>query len=109
MYRGYLKGRVSKREYTWFKNKVTNAIRKTKALYYAQLFLQNANNSKALWSSINSVMNKNDPKTLREIKMNGEILTGRVLADYVNQYFVNTADNVTVGLPKIQGFICLSA
>ena len=104
-----MKGRVSKREYTWFKNKVTNAIRKTKALYYAQLFLQNANNSKALWSSISSVMNKNDPKTLREIKMNGEILTGRVLADYVNQYFVNTADNVTVGLPKIQGFICLSA
>ena len=38
-----------------------------------------------------------------------EILTGRVLADYVNQYFVNAAVNVTVGLPEIQGFICLSA
>ena len=71
LYKGYLKGRVSKEEYTWFKNKVTSAIRKTKALFYAQMFLQNANNSKALWSSINSVMNRNDPKTLREIRING--------------------------------------
>ena len=45
---------------------------------------------------------------LREIKAEGEVLTGEVLADYVNQYFVNAAITVTTGLPQTQGFICLA-
>ena len=48
-------------------------------------------------------------RVLLRVKVDGEVLTGRVLADYVNQFFVNAAVNVTRGLPRIQGFICLSA
>ena len=109
LYRGYLKGRISKRDYTWFKNKLTSAIRKAKALYYAQILLQNASNSKALWSTINNVMSRRECHALKEVKVDGEILTGRVLADYVNKSFVNAAVSVTMGLPHTQGFICLAA
>ena len=45
---------------------------------------------------------------LKEVKVDGEVLTGSVLADYVNQFFVNAARNVTMGLPEVQGFVCLA-
>ena len=45
LYRQYLKGHISKRDYTLYKNRITNVIRKSKALYYAYICLQNANNS----------------------------------------------------------------
>ena len=45
-YKSYLKGRISKLEYTHYKNKLTNLVHRVKALYYARLFLENASNSK---------------------------------------------------------------
>ena len=44
LYKSYLKGRISKLEYTQYKNKLTNLVRRVKALYYARLFLENASN-----------------------------------------------------------------
>ena len=37
-YKLYLKGRVTKADYTIYKNRLTNVVRRTKALYYARLF-----------------------------------------------------------------------
>ena len=45
---------------------------------------------------------------LKEVKVDGEVLTGSVLANYVNQFFVNATRNVTMGLPEVQGFVCLA-
>ena len=104
-----MKGQISKRDYTFYKNKLTNAIRKSKALFYARIFLQNAGNSKIIWSTINNIMNRKDCHKLKEVKVNGEVLTGRALVEYVNQFFVNAAVTVTMGLPLVQGFVCLSA
>ena len=39
-YKLYLKGRVTKADYTIYKNRLTNVVRRTKALYYARLFLK---------------------------------------------------------------------
>ena len=108
LYREYLKGHISKRDYTLYKNRVTNVIRKSKALYYAYICLQNANNSKLLWSTINGILNRRDCQVLKEVKVDGEVLTGSVLADYVNQFFVNAARNVAMGLPEVQSFVCLA-
>ena len=41
---------------------------------------------------------------LKEVKVDGEVLTGSGLADYVNQFFVNADRNVTMGLPEVQSF-----
>ena len=109
LYRGYLKGHISKRDYTFYKNRLTSVIRKSKALYYTQIFLQNSNNSKVLWSTINDIMNRGNRHVLKEVKVNVEVLKGRVLADYTNQFFVNAAISVTMDLPQTKGFICLSA
>ena len=108
LYRAYLKGQINKVDYTLFKNRLTNVIRRSKALYYSKILLENANNSKVLWSTINSIMNRKERKVLKEIKTGGEVLTGELLANFANRYFVNAASNVTMGLPQVEGFICLA-
>ena len=108
LYRAYLKGKVSKTDYTSFKNRLTNIIRKSKALYYAKIFLDNAKNSKILWSTINGIMNRKSCQVLKEIKTEGEVITGQVLANFVNQYFVDAAFTVTMGLQQTEAFICLA-
>ena len=105
LYREYLRGHISKRDYTLYKNKVSNIIRKSKALNYAYICLQNANNSKVLWSTTSGILNRRDSQVLKQVKVDGEVLTGSVLANYVNQFFVNAARNVTLGLPEVQGFV----
>ena len=108
LYREYLKGRIDKRDYTLYKNRLTHVIRKSKALYYARLFLQNANNSKVLWSTINGILNRKNSQVLKEVKVGGRVLTGKVLANYVNRFFVDAAKTVTIDLPQVQGFVCLA-
>ena len=41
LYRAYLKGQINKADYTTYKNRLTNILRKSKALYYAKVFLKN--------------------------------------------------------------------
>ena len=38
----FLRGNISRGDYTVYKNRLTNAIRRTKALYYSKLFYENA-------------------------------------------------------------------
>ena len=46
LYKMYLRGNISQGDYTIFKNRLTNAIRRSKALYYLKLFIENAKNQK---------------------------------------------------------------
>lgn len=108
LYKAYLKGRIAKGDYTTFRNRVTNLIRRSKSLYYAKLLFENSNNMKVLWSTINSLMKRKNCQVLTEIKNEGEVLAGEALVNYVNRYFINAAATVTVGLPQVQGFVCLS-
>ena len=108
LYRAYLKGRVSKADYTFFKNRLTNIIRRSKALYYAKIFLENTNNPKNLWSTINGIMNRKSSKMLKEMKIDNEVLVGEVLANFVNRFFIDAAITVTVGLPQTEAFVCLA-
>ena len=103
-----MKGRISKRDYTTYKNRLTNVIRRAKAIYYEKLFLENAKNAKVLWSTINYLTNRKSCKVLKEIVADDEVLTDEPMVNYINQYFVNTAINVTSGLPNTNGFICLA-
>ena len=57
-YKLYLKGRVTKADYKIYKNRLTNVVRRTKALYYARLFFENASNSKMVWTTINGLLNR---------------------------------------------------
>ena len=108
LYKQYLKGRISKADYTVYKNRLTNVIRKSKILYFKRAFLEAANNSKLIWSVINNIMDKKKNKELKEIKVNGETLKGKALCNYANDYFVKVAVSITC-LIRHRRFVCLSA
>ena len=94
LYKLYLRGRVTKAEYTQYKNRLTNVIRRTKALYYAKLFSENAGNPKKIWSTINNLLNRKVTTVLNEMMVNGIVLKGDALANHVNNYFVNIAATI---------------
>ena len=103
----FLRGKISRGDYTVYKNRLTNAIR-TKALYYSKLFYENAKNQKQLWTIINGIVNKKKNPALKQIISDGLVLTGKVMADFVNDYFVNIAAILTSTLHDVVEFTCLS-
>ena len=58
LYKMYLRGNISQGDYTIFKNQLTNAIRRSKALYYSKLFIENTKNKKWTWKIINGIISK---------------------------------------------------
>ena len=108
MYRADLKGHINKADCTVYRNRLTHVMHRSKALYYEKILLENATNSKFLLATINGIMNKKNCQVLKEIKTEGGVLTGEVLANYVNRHFVNAAITVSMGLPQTEGFTCLA-
>ena len=108
LYRMFLRGRVTKAEYTEYKNRLTNIIRRVKALYYSKLFLDNANNSKMVWNTINDILKRKGSTELKEIAVNGMLLKGKSLVEYVNNYFVSIAASICAVIPDTIVFTCLA-
>ena len=108
LYKLYLRGIISKGVYTAFKNRLTNIIRISKALYYSKLFHENAKNSKVVWSIINSLLTKGSNPVLEKVIDNGMVLTGETLANYANNYFVSIATTLSNSLPDSLDFTCLA-
>ena len=65
-------------------------------------------NQKQLWSIINGILNKKNNPALKQIISDGLIFTGKVMADFVNDYFVNIATILTSTLYDVVEFTCLS-
>ena len=108
LYKSYLKGRISKLEYTQYKNKLTNIVHRVKALYYARLFLENASNSKKIWNILNDLLKGRPVSTLKELMVDGVILKGNALMTHINKYFINIAANLCVTVPDDLVFRCLA-
>ena len=108
LYKSYLKGRIFKLECTQYKNKLTNLVRRVKALYYARLFLENASNSKKIWNILNDLLKGRPVSTLKELMVDGVILKGNSLMNHINKYFINIAANLCVTVPDGMVFRCLA-
>ena len=108
LYKLFLKGRVNKADYNQYKNRLTNAIRRTKALYYAKLFVEKASNSRLVWCAINGILNRKVSVVLKELTVNGNILEGEALMNYVNDYFVSIASTICAAVPNSPTLTCLA-
>ena len=108
LYRLFLKGRISKGDYTAFKNRLTNVLRRSKILYFANMIIEKSKNSKYLWSFINDILNRKGNQALKEITVNGMVMNGEPLANYVNNYFINIATSITRGLPDAYRYFCFA-
>ena len=107
LYKLYLRGIITREVYTTFKNRLTNIIRRSKALYYSNLFYENAKNSKMVWSIINGILQKRSNPVLTQVIDNGTVLTGETLVNYANNYFINIAATLSNTLPSVD-FTCLA-
>jgi len=94
----YLKGRIAKDEYIFFRNRLTAVIRRVKKLYYSKLLYNASSDSKKTWSCLNHIMERNTCYTLKELKMGNGTLMGRDLANYVNNHFVTAVSAITTNL-----------
>ena len=98
LYRLYLKGRINRNEYVSFKNQLTAVIRRVKKLYYSKILFEASCDIKRTWSCLNQIMERNMHPTLKELKVGNTILTGKELANYINNYFVNAVNIITANL-----------
>ena len=98
LYKLHLKDKISKTDYVYFKNKLTNILSKVKRLYYARVFLEAAGNSNKIWFTINSIMERKKVTFIESMKVNGVMLYERELANNFNNHFAAAASLIRGGL-----------
>ena len=85
----YNKGRIDKKSYTDFKNRLTKDLRQAKVNYYANEFSKKQGNIKGTWEVINkSIKNRTKSKNI-VIKENGHVVGKKDLPNKFIEYFVS--------------------
>ena len=104
LYRLFLMGKISRQSYTVFRNRLTALLRRAKKLYHLKLFLKNIRNSSKTWAHINSIMGESKKSSLQYIKVDNAILRGTDMANYINSYFANIANDLTLNMINNEPF-----
>lgn len=94
MFRDFLKTRENDKlkEFKIFRNKVTSALRKAKSEYYSKLFSDVSKRSDLIWKNLNDLLNLKPRQALVDnVVINGATVTGKVLTNQFNDFFVNVA------------------
>ena len=77
---------------------LTSLLNRAKRLYYYKLYKQVEKNSSKLWSHINQTLGNGSRVSLESLKVNNQTLLGNDMVNYVNNYFVEIAVNLTANL-----------
>ena len=101
LYKLYLKGRITKANYTVFRNRLTALIRRVKRLYYSKMLYDSSNDTKKMWSCLNNIMERNKCHTLKELRMGNIVLVGREMANFINNHFVTAVNTITAHLNAV--------
>ena len=83
--------------YKKFRNRVVNELRTSKIDYCKKYFTEHRDSIKMLWNGIRSIINVQNSKfnNISQIIQNGQIIKNpKDIAESLNQYFVNVADNI---------------
>ena len=109
LYTLYMSGKISKITYTSFRNQLTVVLRRAKHLHYVKLFYNAGCAPKKIWSVIDNIINRMRGHILRELKINGSVLTGLPLVNYINNYYVSAVLNLTRDLTPTDVYPFLSS
>ena len=58
LYRMYLKVKITRGDYTYYRNRLTSVFRRVKRLYYTKLLFDAANDHVKLWNCLNNVVER---------------------------------------------------
>ena len=97
----FLLNLVSREQYTIFRNKITNTIKKYKEKFYMESFTRHSGNMKKTWGVINELSKGNNKiSSIDEIYVDGiSYRENSEIAALFNEYFVNIAHNLEAALP----------
>ena len=109
LYKLYLKGKITRGDYTFYRNTLTNVIRRSKKLYYSNILIVASKDSKQLWKCLNSLINRSSCPSLKQLVVDNVTLVGQDLANYVNNYFVSAVRCITRHLPPPPEYIFMTA
>ena len=90
-----------------FRNRVVNELRTSKVDYYKKYFTEDRDNINILWNGIRSIINVQNSKfnNISQIIQNGQIIKNpKSIAESLNQYFVNVADNIDKEIPRTRKY-----
>ena len=93
-------GLILKRSYIYFRNKLTNILRKCKNLFYQNQLL-NSKGPKSTWNFINNILNRKSRQKDFKVKQSDRILTGSDLCNYFNDYFSSIALTLSDNIPVL--------
>ena len=105
LYRMFIRGTITKVEYTFYKNRLTSVLRRAKRMYYFRLFLQERKNSSKLWYRINMVLGNSASIPMDSLKVEDNVLRGLSMVNHANTYFVNIAANLSANLQSNGPFV----
>ena len=108
LYKLFLKGRISRHDYNFYKNRLINLVRKVKRLYFSKQLLNASKDSKKFWISFNSLVQKSLCSSLNEIRAGNAILVGQNMVNYVNNFFITTVSSITRHLPPSSAYIFIT-
>ena len=98
----YARNTIHRDQYTFFKNKLTNLLRRAKRLYYYKVFSRVMRDSSKLWNHINRVIGKGYKVPMESLNTDNNRIVGNEMVNYANTYFVNIANELTNDLPVWQ-------
>ena len=98
LYRMVLRGTIHKESYNIYRNRLTSLLRRAKRLYYFKSYKEVSKNSSKLWSHINQTLGNGSRVSLESLKVDNQTLTGNDMVNFVNNYFVEVAVNLTENL-----------
>ena len=108
LYKLHMKGKISKADYTVYKNRLTAVLRRSKRLYYSKLLFNACNNTSKMWCCLNTLMERKNCQSLEQVSVGGSLLTGTDLANYANKYFVSAASSLTKNLSAPSTYVFMT-
>lgn len=94
-----------KRAYKLFRNRVNRTLKKSKIASHNSYFLTHSNNIKKTWQGIRYLINtkNNSNQGISQLNVNGSIINDpKLIANHVNDFFVNVGPNLDKSIPKIK-------
>ena len=98
LYRMYVRGTILKADYNYYKNRLTTLVRRTKRLYYFNLFQRLGKDSNKIWYHINVLLGNQGRVIIDGLKVDTSIVRGNEMVNYANSFFINIANNLTANL-----------
>ena len=92
-------------KFKYYRNKLNHLLKVSKKRYYNEYFLENANDSKRVWSGMKQIIHfkpKTSEKVIKIVENDHEITDPTAIADAFNNYFANVATNLAQLIPNVQ-------